>query len=107
MLSTCARWARDVGAEHGNNEPDAIRITTRVRAMVISTRAYLPANLERVRMAALPGRNAFQLRVGFDTDQAKRWLGKALLVASDLEEVDGLRQLALEDPDLEPLRKMP
>jgi len=41
------------------------------------------------------------------TDQAKQWLGKALLVASDTEEVERLRRMALEDPDLEPLRRMP
>jgi predicted Zn-dependent protease len=40
-------------------------------------------------------------------DQAKQWLGKALLVAADMTEVERLRRMAMEDPDLEPLRKMP
>ncbi|MCX6927107.1 MAG: tetratricopeptide repeat protein [Verrucomicrobia bacterium] len=40
-------------------------------------------------------------------DQAKQWLGKALLAADGLEAVNRLRKMALEDPDLEPLRKMP
>jgi predicted Zn-dependent protease len=39
-------------------------------------------------------------------DQAKQWLGKALLAADGLEAVNRLRKMALEDPDLEPLRKM-
>ena len=40
-------------------------------------------------------------------DQAKQWLGKALLAADGLEAADRLRNLALEDPNLEPLRRMP
>ena len=40
-------------------------------------------------------------------DQAKQWLGKALLAADGLEAVNRLRKMALEDPDLEPLRRMP
>ena len=40
-------------------------------------------------------------------DQAKQWLGKALLAADGLEEVENLRKRAMEDPDLEPLRRMP
>jgi predicted Zn-dependent protease len=40
-------------------------------------------------------------------DQAKQWLGKALLAAAGLEGVERLRKMALEDPDLEPLRRMP
>jgi predicted Zn-dependent protease len=40
-------------------------------------------------------------------DEAKQWLGKALLVPADMKEVKRLRKLALEDPDLEPLRGMP
>ena len=40
-------------------------------------------------------------------DQAKQWLGKALLAADGLEAVNRLRKIALEDPDLEPLRRMP
>ena len=39
--------------------------------------------------------------------EAEQWLGKALLVASDPEEVDWLRKLALEDPALKPLRTQP
>jgi predicted Zn-dependent protease len=39
--------------------------------------------------------------------EAEQWLGKALLVASDMEETEQLRQMALEDPALEPLRRMP
>jgi uncharacterized protein HemY len=37
-------------------------------------------------------------------DEAKRWLGKALLAANGVEELARLRNLALEDPRLEPLR---
>jgi predicted Zn-dependent protease len=40
-------------------------------------------------------------------DQAKQWLGKALLAADGIEEVEKLRQRAMEDPDLEPLRRIP
>lgn len=40
-------------------------------------------------------------------DQAKQWLGKALLAADGFEAVNRLRKMALEDPDLEPLRRMP
>jgi predicted Zn-dependent protease len=40
-------------------------------------------------------------------DQAKRWLGKALLAADGPEAVNRVRKMALEDPDLEPLRSMP
>ncbi|MGA2865201.1 MAG: hypothetical protein ABSF95_12050 [Verrucomicrobiota bacterium] len=40
-------------------------------------------------------------------DEAKQWLGKALLVASDLEEVERLRKMAMENPDLDPVRRMP
>jgi predicted Zn-dependent protease len=40
-------------------------------------------------------------------DEAEQWLGKALLVAVDMEEIERVRKMALEDPDLEPLRKMP
>jgi predicted Zn-dependent protease len=39
--------------------------------------------------------------------EAEQWLGKALLVAADMEEVERLSKLALEDPALEPVRKMP
>ena len=42
-----------------------------------------------------------------EIDQAKQWLGKALLSADGLEAVDRLRKMAMEDPDLEPLRRMP
>jgi len=38
-------------------------------------------------------------------DQAKQWLGKALLAADGLEAVKNLRKMALEDPDLGPLWK--
>ena len=38
------------------------------------------------------------------TDQAKQWLGKALLVAADIGEVERVRNMALEDPALESLR---
>jgi len=38
-------------------------------------------------------------------DQAKQWLGKALLAADGMEGVDKLRKRAMEDPDLEPLRR--
>lgn len=41
------------------------------------------------------------------TDQAKRWPGKALVVAVGMVEVQRLREMALEDPDLKPLKKMP
>jgi len=37
-------------------------------------------------------------------EEAKRWLGKALLAADGVEELARLRNLALEDPHLEPLR---
>jgi predicted Zn-dependent protease len=40
-------------------------------------------------------------------DQAKQWLGKALLAADGFEAVNRLRKMALDDPDLEPLRRMP
>jgi predicted Zn-dependent protease len=40
-------------------------------------------------------------------DQAKHWLGKALLAADGFEAVNRLRKMALEDPDLEPLKRMP
>lgn len=40
-------------------------------------------------------------------DLAKQWLGKALLAADGMEAVNRLRKRALEDPDLEPLRRMP
>jgi predicted Zn-dependent protease len=40
-------------------------------------------------------------------DQAKEWLAKAFLSADDLLGVERLRKMALEDPDLEPLRRMP
>jgi hypothetical protein len=40
-------------------------------------------------------------------NEAKQWLGEALLVTADIEEVERLRKRALEDPDLEPLRRMP
>ena len=40
-------------------------------------------------------------------DQAKQWLGKALLAADGPEAVNRLRKMAMEDPDLEPLRRMP
>ena len=39
--------------------------------------------------------------------EAKQWLGKALLAADGPEEVKRLHKLALEDPDLEPLRRLP
>jgi hypothetical protein len=39
-------------------------------------------------------------------DEVKQWLGKALLIAADMQEVERLRKTALEDPDLEPLRGM-
>ena len=39
------------------------------------------------------------------TDQAKQWLGKALLAAEGMEAVEKLRKRAMEDPDLEALRK--
>ena len=48
----------------------------------------------------------FCARLG-QTDQAKQWLGKALLAADGIEEVEKLRKRAMEDPDLEPLRRMP
>jgi len=38
-------------------------------------------------------------------DQAKHWLGKALLAADGLEELEKLRKRMMEDPDLEPIRK--
>jgi predicted Zn-dependent protease len=38
-------------------------------------------------------------------DQAKQWLGKALLAADGMEGVEKLRKRAMEDPDLEPLSK--
>jgi predicted Zn-dependent protease len=47
----------------------------------------------------------YSARLG-QMDEAKQWLGKALLVASDMEEAERLRKRAMEDPDLEPLRKM-
>jgi predicted Zn-dependent protease len=37
-------------------------------------------------------------------DQAKQWLGKALLAADGFEAVNRLRKMALEDRNLEPLR---
>jgi hypothetical protein len=40
-------------------------------------------------------------------DQAKQWLGKALLAADGPEAVNRLRKMAMEDPNLEPLRRMP
>jgi predicted Zn-dependent protease len=40
-------------------------------------------------------------------DLAKQWLGKALLAADGFEAVNRLRKMALEDPDLEPLSRMP
>ena len=40
-------------------------------------------------------------------EQAKEWLGKALLAADGLEAAERLRKMAQEDPDLEPLRGMP
>jgi predicted Zn-dependent protease len=40
-------------------------------------------------------------------DQAKQWLGKALLAADGPEAVNRVRKMAQEDPDLEPLGKMP
>jgi uncharacterized protein HemY len=39
--------------------------------------------------------------------EAQQWLGKALLAADGIEELRRVRDLALGDPDLEPLRKMP
>ena len=39
-------------------------------------------------------------------DEAKQWLGRALLAAEGLEEVEKLRKRAMEDPDLEPLSKL-
>ena len=38
-------------------------------------------------------------------DEAKEWLGKALLAADGPEAVNRLRKMAMEDPDLEPLRR--
>jgi len=40
-------------------------------------------------------------------DEAKQWLGKAFLDAADMDEVERVRKMALQDPELEPLRKMP
>ena len=40
-------------------------------------------------------------------DQAKEWLAKAFLSADGMEAVNRLREMALEDPDLEPLGRMP
>ncbi len=37
-------------------------------------------------------------------EEAKQWLGKALVEADDGEEVERLRRPASEDPALEPLR---
>jgi len=46
------------------------------------------------------------VRLG-QVDEAKQWLGKAFLIAGDMEEVERLRKRALEDPDFEELRKTP
>ena len=42
-----------------------------------------------------------------ETNQAKQWLGKALLAADGIEELEKLRKRAMQDPDLGPLRLMP
>jgi hypothetical protein len=39
--------------------------------------------------------------------EAEQWLGKALLVAADLEELERVGKLALEDPDLGALSPQP
>jgi tetratricopeptide (TPR) repeat protein len=39
--------------------------------------------------------------------EAAQWLRKALLAASDPEEVDWLRKMALQDPALQALRRVP
>ncbi len=92
---------RRFGWIHRAHALDKLGRTQEAKELLVSVADYFEAN------ATLPYHLArYCARLG-QIDEAKQWLGRALLAADGSEAVEKLRKRAMEDPDLEALRRMP
>jgi predicted Zn-dependent protease len=92
---------RRFGWIHRAHALDKLGRTQEAKELLVSVADYFEANATlRYHLAR------YCARLG-QIDKAKQWLGRALLAAEGSEAVERLRKRAMEDPDLEALRRMP
>ena len=92
---------RRFGWIHRAHVLDKLGRTLEAKDLLLSVANHFEAN------STIPYHLAhYCARLG-QVDEAKQWLGKAFLSADGMEAVKRLRKMALEDPDLEPLGRMP